>query len=42
MKGEFTCLPAILQREGAGSCAELGVFSDAIFRLRGSYADPTV
>ncbi len=40
--GEFTCLPTILQRTGAASCAELGVFSDAIFRLRGSYADPTV
>lgn len=41
MTGEFTCLPKILEREDAASCAELGVFSDAIFRLKGQYSDPT-
>ncbi len=40
--GEFTCLPGVLERfEDADSCAELGAFSDAVFRLKGSYQDPT-
>jgi hypothetical protein len=35
--GEFTCLPS----RGA-TCAELGVLSDAVFSLQGTFADPTV
>lgn len=42
IKGRFTCLPPVLQRNNAQSCADLGAFSDAIFRLTGSFADPTV
>jgi hypothetical protein len=42
LEGELTCLPPILQREGATNCADLGVFSDAIFRLRGNFLDPSV
>jgi hypothetical protein len=42
LEGEITCLPPILQREGAANCADLGAFSDAIFRLRGSFFDPSV
>ncbi|MDP8928482.1 MAG: hypothetical protein M3O70_07890 [Actinomycetota bacterium] len=41
MTGSFTCLPGVLERAGAASCAELGAFSDAVFRLRGNYQDPT-
>lgn len=39
--GEFTCLAGTLQNVGAESCADLGAFSDAVFRLKGHYADPT-
>ncbi|HEX2275154.1 MAG TPA: hypothetical protein VHG90_14900 [Acidimicrobiales bacterium] len=42
LEGEITCLPPILQREGAANCAELGAFSDAILRLVGGFVDPTV
>ena len=45
-KGELTCLPGTLDNEtvpeGVDNCAELGVFSDAAFNLRGSFEDPTV
>lgn len=45
-KGELTCLPGTLDNdtvpEGVDNCAELGVFSDAAFDLRGSFEDPTV
>jgi hypothetical protein len=34
--GTFTCLPG---REA--TCAELGVLSDAVFSLQGTFADPT-
>lgn len=39
--GEFTCLPGVLERQDADSCADLGAFSDAVFRLKGHYQDPT-
>lgn len=39
MAGRLTCLPTILEREGAESCAELGEFSDAVF-FRGEQTDP--
>ena len=35
--GAFTCLPA---REA--TCAQLGVLSDAVFSLQGTFSDPTV
>ncbi len=42
----LTCLPGTLDNDGVppgtDNCAELGVFSDAAFNLRGSYSDPTV
>jgi len=38
--GQFTCLPRTLERNGARSCAELGAFSEAIFQLDGTFADP--
>lgn len=41
MEGQLTCLPPILQREGAADCADLGVFSDSVIRLRGSFVDTT-
>jgi hypothetical protein len=41
-KGRLTCLPGTLDKTGTDNCAELGVFSDAAFNLRGSYSDPTV
>ncbi|MEX2289067.1 MAG: hypothetical protein WD794_01915 [Mycobacteriales bacterium] len=45
-KGELTCLAGTLDNETVSgnpdNCAELGVFSDAVFNLRGSYQDPTV
>lgn len=41
IRGSFTCLPLVLEREGAESCAELGVYSDAVFELKGTYEDPT-
>lgn len=39
--GEITCLPTVLENEGAESCAELGVFSDFIANLNGTFSDPT-
>ncbi len=33
--GSLTCL-------GPATCADLGYFGDAVFRLRGNYSDPTV
>ncbi len=41
LEGEITCLPPILARERAANCAELGAFSDAVFRLSGRFVDPT-
>jgi hypothetical protein len=41
-KGRLTCLPGTLDKTATANCAELGVFSDAAFNLRGSYSDPTV
>ncbi len=41
LTGEFTCLPTVLDNEGAESCAELGVFSDFIAELNGTFSDPT-
>ena len=45
-KGRLTCLPPTFDNEGVppgtDSCAELGVFSDAAFNLRGSFEDPTM
>jgi hypothetical protein len=41
-KGQLTCLPGTLDKTGTANCAELGVFADATFNLRGSYSDPTV
>ncbi len=41
-KGQLTCLPGTLDKTGTANCADLGVFSDATFNLRGSYSDPTV
>lgn len=35
IKGQFECL-------GPETCAEAGKLTDAVFRLKGSYADPTV
>lgn len=42
IRGSLTCLDFVLAEEGAESSAELGVFSDAVFQLRGSFEDPTV
>lgn len=41
MAGSFTCLEGVLEREPAEDCADLGVFSDAVFQLEGTYTDPT-
>lgn len=41
LKGQFTCLPVTLQRNGATDCADLGLFSEAILELDGAFADPT-
>lgn len=38
--GQFTCLPGTLERNDARNCAELGAFSEAIFQLDGTFADP--
>ena len=40
-RGNLTCLPEILEQQGATSCADLGVYSDAVMTLRGSFSDPT-
>lgn len=42
MKGSFTCLEGVLEREGAENCADLGAFSDAVFELRGNTGLPGV
>ncbi len=42
IKGAFTCFPPILEREGAESCEDLGVFSDFAADLHGHFEDPTV
>lgn len=39
--GELTCLARVLDRAGASSCADLGVFSDFVGELGGSFTDPT-
>ena len=41
INGSLTCLPPILAREGASSCADLGAFSDAVLFLDGVFSDPT-
>lgn len=41
IRGSLTCLAPTLEPEGAQSCAELGVFADAVLELRGSFEDPT-
>ena len=42
LKAGFTCLPPVLARNGAADCVELGAFSDTVFRMRGTFQDPTV
>jgi hypothetical protein len=42
IKGSLTCLPSTLQRQGATSCEDLGVFADAVLQLNGTFRDPTV
>ncbi|MDP8927493.1 MAG: hypothetical protein M3O70_02670 [Actinomycetota bacterium] len=42
IKGSFTCLDPILERERAENCEDLGFFSDFVARLRGSFTDPTI
>ncbi len=39
--GELTCLARVLENAGASSCAELGVFSDFVAQLSGTFTDPT-
>lgn len=39
MHGHLTCQERVLERERAGSCAELGRYSDAVF-FRSDQADP--
>jgi hypothetical protein len=39
--GQFTCLPASLQRNNVSSCAQLGAFSEVPFQVRGNFFDPT-
>ncbi len=39
--GELTCLPSVLQRAGASSRGDLGVFSDFVAELSGSFSDRT-
>lgn len=41
IKGSLTCLPGTLASQQADSCADLGAFADAVFRLAGTYSDPT-
>ncbi len=52
LTGRFTCLPPILQREGAANCEQLGAYSDFVIAgpcsappcppgLRGTFSDPT-
>lgn len=42
MKGSFTCLEGVLEREGAENCADLGAFSNAVLELRGNTGLPGV
>lgn len=42
IKGVLTCLSFMLDRLGAESCEDVGAFTDAVFRLKGTYSDPTV
>ncbi len=42
ISGSLTCLARTLEATRAKSCAELGVFADAVFQLRGSFEDPMV
>lgn len=42
LTGQLTCLPLVLERHEADDCEDLGAFSDAVFRLRGHWQDPTV
>lgn len=39
--GSLTCLPGTLAAQGAEDCTDLGVFSDAVATLEGTFADPT-
>lgn len=36
LSGRLTCLPLVLEGNEADSCEELGAYSDAVLRLRGS------
>lgn len=40
MHGRLTCLPSVLERAGAESCADYGAFTDAVF-FRGPRDDPS-
>jgi hypothetical protein len=42
MAAQLTCVPGTLMRNNTTSCASLGGFSEAPFRLEGWYRDPTV
>lgn len=37
IRGSLTCLPRTLEATGAQSCADLGVYADAVFNLSGGY-----
>lgn len=37
IQGSLLCLPGVLANVGAESCEDLGAFSDAVFRLHGTY-----
>ena len=40
LHGRLTCLPRVLERAGAESCADYGAFTDAVF-FRGPQDDPS-
>lgn len=42
LQGGLTCLDLVLQRDAAGSCEELGAFSDAVLQLRGEWRNTTL
>lgn len=42
LTGKLTCLPLVLERHEADSCAELDAYSDAVLRLSGQWEDETV
>lgn len=42
LNGRLTCLPPVLERTGADSCADLGIYSDAILFLRGHWENETL